>query len=147
LVHIEDKGSVFDAPVEVVWKYLQSDQAHVAAHKGRRNLSRKELGPNVVELAWEYEADGKWIRSANRLTMLAPLGFSVEPLEGPLAGSKFYIYYTPRGPKTEVTVVGEYTSKVVPAAQLEQAVRANNEKLFHEDTEGIRAFVARPGPS
>jgi hypothetical protein len=146
MVHITDEGSEFDAPVELVWKYLQSDQEHGASHKGRRNFSRKELGPNVVELAWEYEADGKWIRSANRLTMLPPVGFSVEPLEGPLAGSKFYNYYTPRGPKTEVTVVGEYTSKVVPAAQLEQAVRANNEKLFQEDTEGLRTFAAKHGP-
>ncbi|MCI4319838.1 MAG: hypothetical protein L3K23_06890 [Thermoplasmata archaeon] len=143
MVHIKDEGSVFDAPVEVVWKYLQAEQDHGASHKGRRNFSRKELGPNMVELAWEQETDGKWVKSANRLTFLAPVGFSVEPLEGPLAGSKFYNFYTPKGHKTEVTVVGEYTSKVIPEAQLHQAVMANNEKVFQEDTEGLRSFTAK----
>jgi hypothetical protein len=143
MVHIKDEGSHFEAPIDVVWKYLQSEQEHGESHKGRRNFSRKELGPNMIELAWEQEIDGKWVKSANRLTMLPPVGFSVEPLEGPLAGSKFYNYYTPKGNRTEVTVVGEYTSKTIPAAQLEQAVMTNNEKVFKEDTEGIRHFAGK----
>jgi hypothetical protein len=143
MVHIKDEGSMFEAPVETIWKYLQSEQDHGPSHKGRRNFSRKELGPNSVELAWEQEMDGKWVRSANRLTFLPPVGFSVEPLEGPLAGSKFFNYYTPRGNKTEVTVVGEYTSKVIPPAQLEAAVMMNNEKVFKEDTEGLKQFTSK----
>ena len=143
MVHIKDEGSHFEAPIDVVWKYVQSEQDHGESHKGRRNFSRKELGPNMVELSWEQEIDGKWVRSANRLTMLPPVGFSVEPLEGPLAGSKFYNYYTPRGNRTEVTVVGEYTSKTIPAAQLEAAVMTNNEKVFKEDTEGLKQFTAK----
>jgi len=143
MVHIKDEGSVFEAPVETVWAYLQSEQDHGESHKGRRNFNCKELGPNSVELSWEQEMDGKWVRSANRLTFLPPVGFSVEPLEGPLAGSKFFNYYTPRGNRTEVTVVGEYTSKVIPAAHLEQAVMTNNEKVFKEDTEGLKMFTAK----
>jgi hypothetical protein len=143
MVHIKDEGSVFEAPIETVWQYLQSEQDHGQSHKGRRNFSPKELGPNVVELAWEQEIDGQWVRSANRLTFLAPVGFSVEPLEGPLAGSKFFNYYTPRGNQTEVTVVGEYTSKVIPATHLHQAVITNNEKVFKEDMEGLKQFIAK----
>jgi len=143
MVHIKDEGSVFEAPIETVWQYLQSEQDHGQSHKGRRNFSRKEIGPNAVELAWEQEIDGKWVRSANRLTFLPPVGFSVEPLEGPLAGSKFFNYYTPRGNKTEVTVVGDYVSKVIPATHLEQAVMTNNEKVFKEDTEGLKQFTSK----
>jgi len=143
MVHVKDEGSVFDAPLDVVWKYLQSEQDHGQSHKGRRNFVRKELGPGSVELSWEQEIDGKWVKSANRLSFLPPVGFSVEPLEGPLAGSKFYNYYTPRGNQTGVTVVGEYTSKVIPAAQLEQMVLANNEKVFKEDLDGLRAFTSK----
>lgn len=143
MVHVKDEGSVFDAPIEVVWRYLQSQQEHGDSHKGRRNVARKELGPNTIELSWEQEVNGNWVKSANRLTFLPPVGFSVEPLEGPLAGSKFYNYYTPRGNKTEVTVVGEYASKVIPAADLEKMVLANNEKVFKEDTEGLRAFAQK----
>lgn len=143
MVHIKDEGSVFEAPVDVVWKYLQSEIDHGAAHKGRRNFARKEIAPNMLELSWEQEADGKWVKSANRLTFLPPVGFSVEPLEGPLAGSKFYNFYTPKGNHTEVTVVGEYTSEMIPAAKLHEAVMANNEKVFKEDTEGLRAFTTK----
>lgn len=133
---------MFDAPVHLVWKYLQSETDHGQAHKGRRNFARKEVGPNSVELSWEQEIDGKWTKSHNRLTMLPPVGFSVEPLEGPLAGSKFYNYYTPRGEKTEVTCVGEYTSKTIPAGDLERAVLANNDKVYKEDVAGLKAFLS-----
>jgi hypothetical protein len=143
MVHIKDEGSHFEAPIETIWKYLQSEQDHGPSHKGRRNFSRKELGPGMVELSWEQEIDGKWVKSANRLTFLPPVGFSVEPLEGPLAGSKFYNYYTPKGNRTEVTVVGEYASKTIPAAKIEAAVMANNEKVFKEDTDGIRQFMGK----
>jgi hypothetical protein len=143
MVHVKDEGSHFDAPIDMVWKYVQTDQEHGEAHKGRRNFQRTQLGPNQVELSWEQETDGKWVKLSNRLTMLPPVGFSVEPLEGPLAGSKFFNYYTPHGDRTEVTVVGEYTSKMIPAEKLRDAVMANNEKVFKEDSEAIRAFMAK----
>ncbi len=143
MVHIKDEGSIFDAPVDVVWKYVQSDVDHGEAHKGRRNFQRKPVGANSVELSWEQEMEGNWIKTANRLTFLPPLGFVVEPLEGPLAGSKFVNYYTPKGDKTEVTVVGEWTSKTIPAAMLQKAVMMNLEKVFHEDSAGIKQFTAK----
>ena len=143
MVHIKDEGSTFDAPIDVVWQYLQSDMEHGQAHKSRRNVTSKELGPNAIELSFDQEVNGQWVRSTARLTMLPPVGFSVEPLDGPLSGSKFYNFYTPRGDKTEVTVVGEYTSKMIPATQLEQAVLANNEKVFREDSEGIREYRSK----
>ncbi len=143
MVHIKDEGSQFDAPLDVVWKYIQSETDHGSAHTGRRNFQRKPVGETAVELSWEQEMDGKWVKTANRLTFLPPLGFVVEPLEGPLAGSKFVNYYTPKGNKTEVTVVGEWTSKTIPPAMLEKAVWANLEKVFHEDTAGIKQFAAK----
>jgi hypothetical protein len=39
-----------------------------------------------------------------------PLGLVVEALEGPIAGSKFFNYYTPKGNKTGVTVIGDFKS-------------------------------------
>jgi hypothetical protein len=142
MVHIKDEGSLFDAPLDMVWKYVQSDVDHGEAHKGRRSFQRKPLSENSVELSWEQEMEGKWIKMANRLTFLPPLGFVVEPIEGPLAGSKFVNYYTPKGEKTEVTVVGEWTSKTIPPALLEKAVMANLEKVYHEDSAAIKHFAA-----
>jgi hypothetical protein len=137
---IADWGSVFDAPVDVVWKYIQSETDHGNSHKGRRNFERKAINENTVMLSWEQDMDGKWIRLSNRLTFHPPVGFFVEPLEGPMAGSKFFNYYVPKGNKTEVVVVGEWNSPTIPAPQLEKAVMANLEHVFHEDTVGLMEF-------
>lgn len=140
MVFVRDEGSLFDAPVETIWRYLQADDAHSPSHKGRRNFERELLTDNSAMLSWEQEVDGKWIRMSNKLTFHPPLGFMVEPLEGPMAGSKFFNLYIPKGKQTEVVVVGDWTSKTIPPAQLEKAVWANLEKVFHEDTEGLKAF-------
>jgi hypothetical protein len=140
MVHVTDLGSEFDAPVEVIWEYLQSDDDHGPSHKGRRNVERKQLSENTVLLNWEQDMEGKWIPMSNRLTFFPPLGFFVEPLAGPMAGSKFFNYYVAKGDKTAVAVVGEWHSKMIPDAQLEKVVMANLEKVFHEDTDGIKHF-------
>jgi hypothetical protein len=143
MVFIADWGSSFDAPIETVWKYLQSDDDHGSSHKGRRNMERKAVNENTVMLNWEQEVDGKWIKMSNRLTFHPPIGFFVEPLEGPMAGSKFLNYYVPKGDKTEVVVVGEWASKTIPSAHLEKAVWANLEKVYSEDVEGLKSFHHR----
>jgi hypothetical protein len=140
MVYIRDEGSMFDAPVNVVWEFVQSDTDHGSSHKGRRNFQRKQLGENTVQLDWEQDVDGKWIQMSNRLTFHPPIGFFVEPMAGPMAGSKFFNYYVPKGEKTEVVVVGDWNSSMIPPAQLEKAVMANLEKVFKEDSAGIEEF-------
>jgi hypothetical protein len=143
MVYVRDWGSVFDAPVDVVWKYVQSDVDHGNSHKGRRNFERKSVNENTVMLSWEQDIDGKWVKLSNRLTFHPPVGFFVEPLEGPMAGSKFFNYYVPKGKQTEVVVVGEWNSPMIPAAQLEKAVMANLEHVFQEDTAGLKEFTRK----
>ncbi|MCI4348761.1 MAG: hypothetical protein L3J93_00870 [Thermoplasmata archaeon] len=143
MVYVRDEGSVFDAPIDTVWKYLQSDDDHGESHKGRRNMDRKSLGENTVMLSWEQDINGKWIRMSNRLTFHPPIGFFVEPLEGPMAGSKFFNYYIPKGKQTEVVVVGDWNSKTIPPAELEKAVWANLEKIYSEDSAGLKTFRAK----
>jgi hypothetical protein len=143
MVFVADSGSVFDAPVADVWKYLMADTDHGVAHKGRRNVERKQLSENTIQLSWEQDMDGKWVQLSNRLTFHPPVGFFVEPLEGPMAGSKFFNYYVPKGNKTEVIVVGEWNSQMIPKEQLEQAVMANLEKIFHEDSVGLKEFTRK----
>jgi hypothetical protein len=140
---VADRGSSFDASVEDVWRYLQSETDLGNSHKGRRNFERTALNESTAVRSWEQEIDGKWIRMSNRLTFHPPVGFLVEPLEGPMAGSKFFNYYIPKGEKTEVAVVGEWASKTIPPAQLEQAVMANLEKVFHEDSVGLKEFTSK----
>lgn len=140
MVYIRDEGSVFDAPIDIVWKYIQSDTDHGNSHKGRRNFKRKQINENTVQLDWEQDMEGKWIPMSNKLTFHPPVGFFVEPMAGPMAGSKFFNFYVPKGSQTEVVVVGDWNSSMIPPAQLEKAVMANLEKVYHEDAEGLKAF-------
>lgn len=137
----DEEGSQFDAPLDVVWKYLQHPEAHGNAHKNARNRAMKPLTETSFIVSWEQNMNGNWVKVANRITIFPPLGMVAEALEGPLAGSKMFTVYTPRGTRTEVSVHGEMTSSMLPAAQLEPTVRAAWEAAFNEDSAGLREFA------
>jgi hypothetical protein len=145
MVRISDhEGSQFDAPLEVVWKYLQSPEAHGTAHKNSRNRTMKPLTDASFVVSWEQNMDGNWVRVANRITVFPPLGMVAEAIEGPMTGSKMFTVYTPHGAKTEVSVYAEMQASAVPAAQLEPMVRGAWEMAFNEDSVGIREFAKNP---
>jgi hypothetical protein len=144
MVRINDEeGSQFEAPVDVVWKYLGTPEAHSAAHRNSRNRAMKPLGEGSFLVSWEQNVNGSWVKVANRVTMFPPLGMAAEQVEGPLAGSKMFTVYTPRGAKTEISIYGNMESPTIPAAQLEPAVRAAWENAFNEDSTGIREFARK----
>jgi hypothetical protein len=135
--HIKDEGSEFDAPIDTVWKFVMSED-HGPAHKSSRNPQVKPVADNVMLITQEQNFNGNWVKTTNRITQLPPTGFVVEVIEGPLAGSKFINYYTPKGDRTEVTVVGDFTSKAIPENQIEPAVRGYLATVFEEDSIAIR---------
>ncbi len=139
MVHIVDEGSEFDAPLEVVWKFL-SDPMHGSAHKGRRNEQRRVVGESVLELSSEVETGGAYVKVTNRITLYPPLGFAVEYLEGPLAGSKAFTFYTPKGGKTAVSIVGEYVAKGHSSDGVNLLVRQMLNKFYEEDHAALRAY-------
>lgn len=141
MVHLVDEGSHFDAPVEMVWKFVQSGD-HGSSHRDHENPQMKPLSENSAQVSWEQDMMGQRVKVVNRVTHHAPLGFTVEVLEGPIAGSKFYQFYTPKGPKTGVTIVGEFTSKMIPENQIEAVVRKNFQQVFDEDTAALKKFLA-----
>lgn len=141
MVHIKDEGSYFDAPIELVWKYLNTPEEHGPAHKGRRNVQIKPAGENAILLSQEQEMGGQWVKVANKITMVPPIGVIIEMVEGPMAGSKSFTYYTPKGNKTEVTVVGEWTSKMLPEAQLRPAVLGILEQVYNEDNAELKKLA------
>jgi hypothetical protein len=145
MVHIKDEGSQFDAPVDTVWEYLQTPDAHGRAHTGTRNQQMKPLTENSFELSMEQNMNGQWVRLASRITVFPPVAMTIEALEGPLAGSKMVHIYTPKGGKTGVDVYGDFTSKQIPPAQLEHAVRQSLEEMYSEDSAAIRAFAKAKG--
>jgi hypothetical protein len=144
MVRISDEEkSQFDAPLDVVWKYLQHPEAHGTAHQGARNRSMKPLSDTSFVVSWEQNMNGNWVKVSNKITVFPPLGMAAEALEGPLAGSRMFTVYTPRGSKTEVAVYGDMQSAMLPPAQLEPMVRTAWENAFNEDAAGIRAFAKK----
>ncbi|MFI5417967.1 MAG: hypothetical protein ACHQ2Y_03600 [Candidatus Lutacidiplasmatales archaeon] len=138
---IDDSGE-FEAPLEAVWQYFESTADHRAAHHHRNN--RLELLPGDSFLAsWEQDFEGRSVAFTMRGTTVHPLGLAYEVLEGPFAGSRFLNYYTPKGGRTGVTLVGEFTSRTLPRDELEGKVLTFFGDEFAQDVTGLREFLRR----
>jgi len=141
MVHIEDLGSEFDAPIDLVWKFIQSPDDHGRSHGDRRNVRGEPAGENAMKISWEQNVQGNWVKVANHVTMFPPVAMLVNSLEGPLAGSKFLFYYKANGKRTGVNAVGEFQSAMIPPAQLESMVLASFESAFNDDNAALRRLA------
>src|SRR5215204_2893142 len=123
MIFIQDSGSVFEAPLETVWKLAEDHVEHGnKIHPDTRN--------NKTEII------GETIRMKIKGTPYYPLGIAFEILEGPFADSKYFVYYFPLdnySRKTGVTVVGNFKSSVIPEEQIKPTVLSLLEKVFSED--------------
>ncbi len=134
MVYVIDEGSVFDMPIDKIWKYLQS-QEH--SHPSMKMIGR-EMEGNTVTLTSERNIMGKTARVKVRNTLYPPFGMVQEHLEGPLAGSRAFQYYIPKGDKTGVTVVGDYVIKGLDEKATREAVLAQAQIIFDEDNANMR---------
>jgi hypothetical protein len=135
MVYISDEGSVFEMPLEGIWGYLSSD-----AHKHpSMNLISREVQGNVVTITSERNVDGKMVRSKVKITLYPPLGIAQEYVEGPMAGSKAFTHYAPKGDKTVITVVGDFKIAGVSDEEgTKKAVMQMFELSFNEDTDTLK---------
>jgi hypothetical protein len=143
MVFIEDKGSLFDASIDMLWKYLLNGEEHDKAHKSTRNSSFKLLSDTSFIYSSERNMNGRWVKESLRITIFPPLGVATEMIKGPFAGSKMFYVYSSKGSKTQIDVFGEFTSKEIPHEHLEQTVRESLERDFTEDAPAIRAFAKK----
>jgi len=142
MVRIVDEGSHFDVPIDVVWKYVQDIEHHGLTHHGPYT-QMKTLTENSTELSWDSEQRGNQVKVRTRVTSLPPLGVAIEILDGPMVGSKFFNIYSPKGEKTEITVIGDFASKTIPPAQLEPAARGFLDTVFNEDSAALKTFNSK----
>jgi hypothetical protein len=143
MAHIEDLGSQFDAPIDIVWKFIDSPDDHGQSHANRRNIEGAPEKDGWMRLSWEQNVQGNWVKVVNRVTTFPPVAMMVHSVEGPLAGSKFIFYYKPNGAKTGVNVIGDFHSKMIPPAQLESMVMASLEEAYNEDNASIKKLAAK----
>lgn len=137
MVFVRDEGSVYDAPLDVVWEFFGSGQPHSDAHR-HRSVRREKISASSGSYSWEQDFRGESAHFTMRWTSFAPVGLGYEVLEGPFAGSKFFLFYTPQGARTGLTVVGEFTSPTIPAARVAEAVDEFFSTEFEQDRAAIR---------
>lgn len=137
MVFIRDEGGVFDAPLAAVWEYVGSGDPHARAHGHRHRRRRRLAGPRGT-YAWEQPFRGQPTRFTMRWTSLPPLGLAYEVLRGPFEGSKFFLFYAPRGDRTAVSVVGDFVSPTLPPPEVPAAVEEFFALEFEQDRAGLR---------
>ncbi len=140
MVRIYDDGSEYDAPIDLVWEYLAAEDGHWGAHPDTRSFEVKELSDTSFLLTMEQKYGARWFKGTGRVTIVRPLGVVSETLEGHLAGSKYFQFYTPKGDRTAVTLVGDFTSTEFPEEQLKPMIYGIFAQFFEEDQERLRAY-------
>lgn len=90
---------------------------------------------------WDDEINGQTVKIKIKGTIFYPLGVVFETIEGPFAGSTYFIYYVPMDDnKTNVVVAGEFRSESIDLTvgddeRLRSIVLSTLEKVFNEDCE------------
>ncbi len=73
--------------------------------------------------------------------MYPPFGIVQEYLEGPMAGTKTFQYYIPKGSKTGVTVVGNFTASGMDDDMTKHIAMSVLELAFNEDNENLQKLT------
>lgn len=137
LVYFEDRGSVIDAPIDVLWEYmLTHNEFHSRAHHNTlRNMKAKDLSEITEEGSCEVVRDGRWTKMRFRMTIIPPFVRIVEEFAGRYAGQKMVFLYTPKRKRTAVDVF------VLTPKHVAKEIRRTLAKAHEEDVPMIREFL------
>jgi hypothetical protein len=143
LVYFEDRGAVYNAPLDVVWDFWLKDETyHSKAHSAKvRNFRMKKLSKMTTRISYEAFEAGHWEQRACRMTVIPPAVRVQEDLRGPFAGSIKVYRYTPRGSKTAVDVLCWMKSRELTPGQLEAETRKSFANAYREDLPWFRKYV------
>jgi len=134
MVYLIDEGSVFDAPLEKIWRYMSSE-GH--KHPSFKNVQR-EVNGNAVTITSERTLMDKPVKIKVKHTLYPPFGYVTDHLEGATAGSRSFLYYTPKGDKTGVTVVGDFKIMGLDEKATKDAILAQMQITFDEDNANLK---------
>jgi hypothetical protein len=148
VTYVEDRGAVYDAPLEVVWDFMEKDETfHPKAHTAAvRNFEDKSLSEVTTLLSYERREGGRWEKMVCRVTAMRPAVRIQEDLDGPYAGSKTVFLYTPQGERTVVDVFGYVQSSELTPAQIKRDRKKTWANAYSEDLPYFRRF-AKQHPS
>ncbi|MCI4350456.1 MAG: hypothetical protein L3K15_02945 [Thermoplasmata archaeon] len=145
MTYFEDRGTVLDAPLEVVWDFMEKDEEfHPKAHATTlRNFESKQLSDVTILLSCEVRNGGRWRKMVARLTTIRPAVRILEELEGPYAGSKTVHIYSPRGTKTATDVLFYMRSSELTPSEIKRDRLRTYASSHAEDVPYLRRFVRK----
>jgi hypothetical protein len=143
MVYVRDEGSLFDAPIDIVWKYLTGGEDHDAAHTTTRNPKFEEVSDVTIVYGSERLLRGKWTPDRMRISMFPPVCVVTEWLEGVLAGSRLVYVYSPHGKQTRIDVFGEFASKTLPPGEVEAVAHEFLQSEYDADAPAIEALARK----
>ncbi len=134
MVHLTDEGSHFEVPLEKVWKLNQAHETDGhKIHPGMKNQKYEKINETTTHFSWDTEMNGQMIHNKAKITNYLPVGQVLEFVEGPMSGSTIFNFYTPKGDRTAVTVVGNFKSAMMPDEMLKQAAQQFLDQAHNED--------------
>jgi hypothetical protein len=147
MTYVEDRGAVYDAPLEVVWDFMNDETFHPKAHTAVvRNFEEKALSKITTLLSYERRKGNRWVKMVCRMTTIRPAVRIQEDLDGPFAGSKTVFLYTSRGERTVVDVLGYVRSSEMTPAEIKRERLKTWANAYSEDLPFFRRF-AKQHPS
>jgi len=143
LVYVEDRGGIYDAPLDMVWDFFLKDETyHPKAHRSTvRNFQERKLSDVSVFLSWEARAGRRWVKRACRMTTIPPAVRVQEELNGPEAGSIKVYLYSPSGSRTRVDVLAYMTPRKLTRKQIRSQTRRVFANAYREDLPWFRKYV------
>ena len=146
LTYFEDRGTVLDAPLEVVWDFMQKDEEfHPKAHAPTlRNFKTKALSEVTNVIRFERRTSGgRWTKFVSRMTVMRPAVRVKEDLEGPYAGSVTVHVYRPRGRKTSVDILCYMRSSEFSPMEIKREWLKIFARAGAEDAPWLRRFARK----
>jgi hypothetical protein len=138
MVYFEDRGTILDAPIDVVWDFLTDNEFHSKAHHASlRNMRWKNTSEITGVGSCEAMRGGRWSKMRFRMTRIKPLVRITEEFEGRYAGQKMVFLYTPKGKRTGIDVF------VISPKAVAKETRDTLAKAHEEDAPMLRAFARR----
>ncbi|HYB03565.1 MAG TPA: hypothetical protein VED17_03825 [Nitrososphaerales archaeon] len=136
MVYFEDRGSVLDAPIDVIWDYILKDNDfHSRAHRtSLRNMKWKDLSKITGGGSCEVMRGGKWSKMRFRVTSIPPFVRISEEFAGRYAGQKMVFLYTPKGKRTGIDVF------VLTPKEVAEETQRTLAQAHEEDAPMVRAF-------
>ncbi|MFI5417287.1 MAG: hypothetical protein ACHQ2Y_00105 [Candidatus Lutacidiplasmatales archaeon] len=142
VTYVEDRGAVYNAPIEVVWDFMEKDETfHPKAHNAAvRNFEGRALSEVTTLLSYERRKGGRWEKMVCRMTAIRPAARIQEDLDGPFAGSKTVFLYTPQGERTVVDVFGYMQSPELTPAEIKRDRKETWANAYSEDLPYFRRY-------